>query len=226
MEPEITDQTRTDIEARNKIIVEYLPHVKRIVNRMAVNLPSSVENEELGIPAGLQDRVIQTYEGLVYMDFSEEKSERMQGFSCGHYEPLDVELLPPLYVAYSTNVSEPTEIIHNNLRERFDRGEPDVVDAMGQFAQLTVEARKAILDGDGQRLERLIDENFDLRLSICRLPAGQVEMIERARKAGASAKFAGSGGAIVGTYGDEPTFARLESELSAIGCRVLRVMPC
>jgi glucuronokinase len=29
----------------------------------------SVEKEELGIGAGLQDRVIQVYEGLVYMDF-------------------------------------------------------------------------------------------------------------------------------------------------------------
>ena len=29
----------------------------------------SVEKEELGISAGLQDRVIQTYEGIVYMDF-------------------------------------------------------------------------------------------------------------------------------------------------------------
>src|SRR3954452_22374094 len=29
----------------------------------------SVEREELGISAGLQDRVIQVYEGIVYMDF-------------------------------------------------------------------------------------------------------------------------------------------------------------
>ena len=47
-----------------------------------VNLPTewlpslalSAETAELGIPAGLQDRVIQTYEGLVYMDFSTERS--------------------------------------------------------------------------------------------------------------------------------------------------------
>ncbi|MFW6163513.1 MAG: mevalonate kinase, partial [Planctomycetota bacterium] len=35
-------------------------------------LPSIIlraETEELNIPAGLQDRVIQTYEGMVYMDF-------------------------------------------------------------------------------------------------------------------------------------------------------------
>jgi len=188
------------------------------------SLVLSVENDELNIPAGLQDRVIQTYEGLVYMDFSEEKNEEMHGFSCGRYEPLDVGLLPRLYVAYSTQVSEPTEVIHNNLRERYNRGEPDVVDAMRQFAELTVEARAAIVAEDHDELQRLIDENFDLRLSICRLPAGQIEMVERARKAGATAKFAGSGGAIVGTYVDDRMFSNLESELSAIGCRVLRAM--
>src|SRR6187431_2416393 len=32
-------------------------------------LALAVEKEELGISAGLQDRVIQTYEGVVYMDF-------------------------------------------------------------------------------------------------------------------------------------------------------------
>ena len=47
-------------------------------------------------------------------------------------------------------------------------------------------------------------------------------MVERARRAGATAQFAGSGGAIVGTYPDEATFARLQQELGAIGCSVIR----
>ena len=48
----------------------------------------SVENDELGIPAGLQDRVIQAYEGLVYMDFSE---GLMKGQGHGDYRQLDGE---------------------------------------------------------------------------------------------------------------------------------------
>ena len=47
-------------------------------------------------------------------------------------------------------------------------------------------------------------------------------MIERARSTGATANFAGSGGAIIGTVPDEATFGRLVSELSTIGCDVLR----
>ena len=77
------------------------------------SLVLSVETEELGIAAGLQDRVVQVYEGPVYMNFAREVMQDRGGLQCGVYEPIDPTLLPPLYVAYSTDVSEPTEIIHN-----------------------------------------------------------------------------------------------------------------
>jgi len=193
-----------------------------IPRQVQPSLALSVETEELGIAAGLQDRVAQVYEGLVYMDFARERMQEQGGFRCGVYEPLDPSLLPPLYVAYKTDVSQPTEVIHGNLRARFDQGEPAVVEAMARFADLTVQAREALLARDTERLGRLINANFDLRRSICRLPAGQVEMVERARAAGATAKFAGSGGAIIGTYPDDATLRRLETELVAIGCRIIR----
>ncbi len=186
------------------------------------SLVLSVETEELGIAAGLQDRVIQVYEGAVYMDFAKDRMRRCRGLMCGVYEPLDPALLPPLYIAYSAGVSEPTEVFHNNLRARFQQGEPAVVNAMKRFAALACEARQAILGGDRATLARLIDENFDLRRSICRLPENQIRIVERARSAGASAKFAGSGGAILGAYPDDATFERLCAHLEAIGCRVIR----
>ena len=186
------------------------------------SLVLSVETEELGIAAGLQDRVIQVYGGAVFMDFSKERMQSLKGMSCGVYEPLDPKLLPPLYLAYNTAVGEPTEVVHNNLRHRFQQGEPVVVEAMQRFAELTEQARDAILAGDSERLGQLIDANFDLRRSICRIPSGQAEMVERARNAGATAKFAGSGGAIIGTYPDEATFQRLVADLEPIKCAVIR----
>ena len=41
-------------------------------------------------------------------------------------------------------VSEPTEIFHNDIRGRFNRGEPSVVRAMGKFASLAAHARSAL----------------------------------------------------------------------------------
>ena len=169
----------------------------------------SVERDELGIAAGLQDRVIQVYEGLVYMDFDHAREHDVHGFKCYHYEPLDPALLPPLYLAYHDALSEPTEVFHNDMRARFNRGEHQVVKAMKHFAELAASAREALLARDAERLSRLMDENFDTRRSIYNLPSWQVKMVETARQCGASAKFAGSGGAIIGTYRDEAMFDRL-----------------
>ena len=53
-----------------------------------------VERVELGIAAGLQDRVIQVYGGLVHMDFST--------LQAPVYTPLSTALLPKMYLTYDT----------------------------------------------------------------------------------------------------------------------------
>lgn len=186
------------------------------------SLALSVETKELGITGGLQDRVIQCYEGLVSMDFSKESMSVRDGYECGVYERLDPALLPPVYIAYCDELGEPTEVVHNNLRQRYDRGDADVVGAMRTFASLAAKARQAILNRDVASLDKLIDTNFDTRRSICQLLSGHIDMIERARRVGATAKFAGSGGAIVGSYRDEAMFADLRKELGQIRCAVFK----
>ncbi len=193
-----------------------------VQRRVQPSLALSVESDELGIGAGLQDRVIQVYEGLVAMDFDEQRVDVVDGFECGHYTPMEEGRLPPLYIAYRSALSGPTERVHNDLRSRFRRGDRHVVDAMARLAALVPEACSALDRHDPQRLGQLIDENFELRRSICQIPAGQLEMVERARKAGATAKFAGSGGAIIGTCPEAEVFQRLKEQMTAIGCELIR----
>jgi galactokinase/mevalonate kinase-like predicted kinase len=176
-----------------------------------------VEQEELGITVGLQDRVIQVYEGLVYMDFDASREHTVDGLRAYWYEPLDPALLPPLYVAHHETLGEPTEVFHNNIRERFRSGDHAVVGAMRCLADLAAQGREAVIARDTDRLARLVDLNFDTRRSIYRLPPWQIEMVETARGCGASAKFAGSGGAIVGTYDTDATFENVSRRLAAIG---------
>jgi glucuronokinase len=171
---------------------------------------------------GLQDRVIQVYGGLVYMNFAREVMRRECGYTYGVYEPLDPSLLPPVYLAYSDEEGEPTEATHGPLRSRYERGDPEVVAAMKTFADLAEQGKAALLAGDAERLGRLMDANFDTRRRICDLQPNHVRMVETARSVGASAKFAGSGGAIVGIYQDDAMFERLKSKLEAIGCRVFK----
>ncbi len=183
------------------------------------NLILSVEKQELGIPAGLQDRVAQVYEGLVYMDFDKEIMDR-QGY--GIYEELDMALLPPVYIAYRAELAEGTEVFHSNIRTRWENREPAVVQAMKTWADLARQTRGLLLDGKKDSIAPLLNANFDLRRSLYDVGPSNIQMVETARLAGASAKFSGSGGAIVGTYADEAMFTDLESRLTAIGVRVLK----
>ena len=183
------------------------------------NLVLSVETSELGIPAGLQDRVAQVYEGLVYMDFSKDLMEK-QGY--GRYQYIDLDLLPPMYVAYRTELSEGTEVFHNNIRDRWNRGEPDVIDAMKRWAQLTDQVCAMLTQGKGAEIASTLNAGFDLRRKIYQIGEGNIRMVETARACGASAAFTGSGGAIAGTYKDEAMFKQLGDTLNRIGCKVFK----
>ena len=183
------------------------------------NLVLETETRELNVPAGLQDRVIQAYQGLVYMDFSR---ELMESRGYGEYEHLDPALLPNVYVACRTALSEGTEIFHGNLRERWHRRDPDVVEAMTLWASYAEQGRECLMQRDYQRLNELINANFDLRSRIYRIDLGNLEMVHTARHAGATSNFAGSGGAIVGTYEDEATYTRLCEQMKAIGVEVIK----
>lgn len=183
------------------------------------NLVLAVETQELGIPAGLQDRVAQAYQGLVDMDFDR---ALMESRGYGRYEHLDTALLPPIYIAYREDLSEGTEVYHSDLRARWLRGEPEVLEAIGFWAGLARDFRAALEAGDRAAMHRLINANFDKRASLYDVGDGNRDLVETARRCGASAKFAGSGGAIVGIYDSEETFARLQEAFAPKGVRVIK----
>lgn len=177
------------------------------------------ETREIGVPAGPQDRVIQVYEGLVYMDF---RKDLMESRGYGEYEKLDPALLPDIYLAYRTSLSEGTEVFHSNVRERWRSGDRDVVQAMEIWASYAEQGREALLQRDYATLERLIDANFDLRTRMYQISEGNLEMIRTARQLGATANFAGSGGAIIGTYKGEAMFNNLRETMKGIGVAVIK----
>ncbi len=179
----------------------------------------SVEKEELGITAGLQDRVIQTYEGMVYMDFDKKLIES-RGF--GEYVPLRPEKMPPIYIAYDPERAEISDIPHRNLRDLYNRGDTTVVSAMQKYRGLTDRGLAAMNAGDWDALNDVMNENFDLRQTIMPIAPENLRMVQVARSTGASAKFAGSGGAIVGLYRDGKQYQQLTDALAAIRCTILR----
>jgi len=179
----------------------------------------SVELDELGIGAGLQDRVAQVYEGVTFMDFDQ---DRMARDGHGLYEPLDPTLLPPLYIAYHDTLAEGTEVTHNDLRARYNRGDPQVLAAIRQWAALTQQAHDLIVAGRGREIGPLVNENFDLRASLIKISPGNFQLIATGRTLGAATNFAGSGGAIIGLYdGDPERLERLRAAYAEFGATVI-----
>ena len=185
----------------------------------APTLCLEAERDELDIQCGLQDRVIQVYEGCVFMDFEQSLVE-----STGHgrYERLDPALLPPLYIAYDPRRAEVSGTYHKKLRVLFEEKKPDILAAMSEFADIAQKGRDALVAGRRDELPALVNAHFDLRDRIFNVAPANRRMVMAARSTGASAKFAGSGGAIVGTYADDEQFSRLSAALAEIGCQTIR----
>ena len=183
------------------------------------------ERDELGIACGLQDRVIQMYNGMVFMDF---ERELVESTGHGRYERLypSADGFDPsalgIYVAYDPNRAEESGKAHKKVKKLFEQNNGDVVAAMSEFADIARQGRDAMLSGEYGKLAGLVNANFDLRDRIFNVAEENRHMVMTARSVGASAKFAGSGGAIVGTCEDGERFAALESALASIGCRTIR----
>lgn len=183
------------------------------------NIIRSTEERELGIAAGLQDRVIQVYGGLVYMDFDKTLLES-RGY--GEYIPLDPKQMPNVYIAYRTDQSQVSGVYHNNLKARYQAGEKAVLDAMKFWADITLEAKDCLSKGNHKRLGELMNQNFDRRASLSPISPENLAMVNTARACGASAKFSGSGGAIVGLYDDDTMFSKLKEELGKISVEIFK----
>lgn len=184
------------------------------------NLVLSVELDELGIKAGLQDRVAQVYETPVYMDFNK---EHMDKFGYGIYEPIDIPDDLPLFIAYRTDLAEGSEILHSRLSIDYENGVPEVHAAIREWVSLTDEVRSALNNRKYDLLSPLLNRNFDLRCEVCGASVSEKNrrMVQIARQFGASAKFTGSGGAIIGLYRKD-TFDSMCQRLKQYGIEVIK----
>jgi len=191
----------------------------KISKQILPTLILNAEMEELGINAGLQDRVIQVYEGCVFMDFDKDYVQTKQH---GRYKQLDPNSLSNLYIAYKTELSKVSGAVFNDVRARFEKGDSQVLEALNEIAECAETGRKMIENGDLSGFDEVINRNFDFRMKIMNISESNMELVTRARNCGASAKFAGSGGSIIGRYEDDEMLTRLIVELKKINARVIK----
>jgi len=185
-------------------------------------LPSIVlraEIDELGISAGLQDRVIQTYEGCVYMDF---EKAYLQKNGYGKYEKIQTDIFDKLYIAYKVELGKISGVVLNDIRERYERGDKELIETLQEIGNLAEQGKKLLQNGHLDELNKLINQNFDLRKMIMHINDSNMQLVQTARNVGASAKFSGSGGSIVGFYEDNEMLTRLIIEMKKINARVIK----
>ena len=175
-------------------------------------LALACETTELGVAAGLQDRVVQAHGGLAFMEFG---PVNPSGY---RREALDPALLPPLLIAWLANAGTDSGATHHAVLDRFAAGDREVTDAMAEIAALARAARTALLEHDRKALGALMARNFDLRRRIYPLDPRHVRLIETAREHGLAANYTGSGGAIVVLAHDADRTARLRTALARGGC--------
>jgi glucuronokinase len=185
-----------------------------IPDQVLPNVVLGAETRELGLTAGLQDRVVQAYGALVYMDFDR---SYMEEHGHGRYEHLPSELLPPVYVAYRRELGKESSTAHIRVRDLYDLGNEKVVSTMAEIASLADLARELMEARDHDGLAGVIDRNFDLRAEIFDIRDEDMAMVRTARETGASCKFCGSGGAVVGTFRDDEMLQKLRAAMEGAG---------
>lgn len=178
-------------------------------------LALACETEELGITAGPMDRVIQAYQGLLWMDFAPPRG-------VDAYRRLDPGCLPPLFVAWDPRGGETSRKSHGDVRLRFLRGDPDVRRALAVLPTLADEGLRCLERGDTPGLMRLVDRNFEARAEVYPPSAVDAELVRLARAAGTVAKLCGSGGAVLGVIPESSAWPRIEASYAAAGFGIAR----
>ena len=117
-----------------------------------------------GINAGLQDRVIQTYEGIVYMDFDRKlhRGPRLRQLRAAQARRSCRRCTSPTTRSGPRSATSPTA----TCASCSTAATRPCVGAMQKYRDLTDRGRDALMAGDWDALGRVMDENFDLRRTI------------------------------------------------------------
>jgi len=155
-----------------------------------------VEARVMGIVCGLQDQHMAIFGGLNFMDYAgKEALEQRDNEPLATIEPLANRApMPPLILAH-TGIQHHSGTVHTSPRERWLAGEELVHRNYARLGELAVVGKRALIEGDWQKLGALMDENHALVSELGGSGEANDRLIAVAKNAGAyGAKLAGAGG--------------------------------
>lgn len=144
-------------------------------------LALSVERDDLGIAAGLQDRAVQAFDQPVLVD-----GDGVRSLHAG--APFD------FVIAWSEEAAQDSGDYHR------DRAGSDA--GMSELARLARTAADAFTSGDADALESLMGESAALRDEVAPLPSRHNELVAAMRAIGLTPNSTGSGGAAIALMRD------------------------
>lgn len=190
---------------------------------VVASLALRAETDVLGIPGGLQDRVVQARRAPVFMDFSPGAVRQVEGMSVGDHVDIDPVLVPPLVLGWRVADAESSAVPHSDLRERAGRGDEEVLEAMRALRDAATACHVALRAGNAAGVAAQMRRSIELRAAVIELHPRHRELVDVAHSVdGVGANYAGSGGAIVALAPDGATTA-LHQALRAAGASTIEV---
>ncbi len=156
-----------------------------------------IEYDFLGIVCGFQDHYMTVFGGLNYMDFRDKNSAQTQDATTpfATIESLTPYLGDlPLVLAH-TGVRHHSGSVHSSPRERWLRGETEVVEGYLEIGRLARAGKRALLARDWEGLAVLMNRNHAIVRDLGGSGEANEQLIAAALAGGAlGAKLAGAGG--------------------------------
>lgn len=158
--------------------------------------------QDLGIQAGLQDRIVQVFGGIVFADYSSPSTAVVTKVQ---KNKTNVFLSSSLFIVYPQHGSPGKDSgrVHSTFKQRWDSGNtPELRAHMEKMASLARAGKKAIEDENWEMLGCLMDETFAVRRLLFGddgIGTENIKMVDqlKCKVKGVHTTLCGSGGALV-----------------------------
>lgn len=186
--------------------------------RVVAALALSAERDVLGITAGWQDRIVQSFGRTVLVDAAQMDVVDDLDVPRVHLPDVGHGREGTVLVGWLDHIASPSGDYHGAVRLAADRlGQP-----MAELADLARRASTALERGDLAGLAAMIEAGWLIRQSCAPLSAEHTALVEVVRAAGVAATTPGSGGSVVALCLDASELDRATAAMRTTGCTVVR----
>ncbi|MFW6257045.1 MAG: hypothetical protein ACOC2O_02775 [Bacillota bacterium] len=157
-------------------------------------LNRNIELRYMKTHCGYQDAYMTTFGGLNFLDFRGKAYYReLEEEVYAAVEKINTDSLP--FVIAHTGIQHHSGDFHRPIRERWLEGEEDVVQGYQKITELAIAGKRALIDGDWEKLGSLMNKNHRIQDRLRFSGEQNNRLIDAALEGGAlGAKLAGAGG--------------------------------